>query len=58
LRPEIPLKKYSSLRGYWRFIIGRKAKISENPMNEIKIAAEEETSEVASIATPAPEAVS
>jgi len=54
LRPEIPLKKYSSFRGYSRLIIGKKAKISENPMKEIKIAAEEDTSDVASIATPAP----
>ena len=35
--------------------MGRKAKISEKPMKEINIAAEEVASEAASIATPAPE---
>jgi len=45
------------LRGYFKFIIGRKARISENPMKEIMIAAELEAILVASIATPAPDVV-
>lgn len=34
--------------------MGKKAKISEKPMNDIIIAAEEEIKEVANIAKPAP----
>ena len=49
--PEIPWKNNCSLPGQFRLIIGRNDNISENPMNEMKIAAELVTTDAIKIAT-------